>query len=86
MGEVRNGDQKVRKYLFPEIFYGRQEVHKYFRKVMQCGRSSTTIKCIGTTELAKVFQLILSCMANLHGFILKVKNPLEILIILIIGS
>ena len=25
-----NGDQKVRKYLFPEIFYGRQEVHKYF--------------------------------------------------------
>ena len=28
--EVRNGDQKVRKYLFPEIFYGRQEVHKYF--------------------------------------------------------
>ena len=30
MGEVRNGDQKVREYLFPEIFYGRQEVHKYF--------------------------------------------------------
>ena len=30
MGEVRNGDQKVRKYLVPEIFYGRQEVHKYF--------------------------------------------------------
>ena len=25
-----NGEQKVRKYLFPEIFYGRQEVHKYF--------------------------------------------------------
>ena len=25
MGEVRNdGDQKVRKYLFSEIFYGRQ--------------------------------------------------------------
>ena len=24
MGEVRNGDQKVRKYLFFEIFYGRQ--------------------------------------------------------------
>ena len=30
MGEVRNGDQKVRKCLFPEIFNGRQEVHKYF--------------------------------------------------------
>ena len=26
MGEVRNGDQKVRKYLFSEIFYGRQGV------------------------------------------------------------
>ena len=26
MGEVRNGDQKVRKYSFSEIFYGRQAV------------------------------------------------------------
>ena len=26
MGEVRNGDQKVRKYLFSEIFYGRRAV------------------------------------------------------------
>ena len=26
MGEVRNGDQKVRKYLFSETFYGRQTV------------------------------------------------------------
>ena len=26
MGEVRNGDQKVRKYLFSEIFCGRQAV------------------------------------------------------------
>ena len=26
MGEVRNGDQKVRKYLFSELFYGRQAV------------------------------------------------------------
>ena len=26
MGEVRNGDQKVRKYLFSEVFYGRQAV------------------------------------------------------------
>ena len=27
MGEVRNGDQKVRKYLFSEIFYGLRIVH-----------------------------------------------------------
>ena len=26
MGEIRNGDQKVRKYLFSEILYGRQAV------------------------------------------------------------
>ena len=26
MGEVHNGDQKVRKYLFSKIFYGRQAV------------------------------------------------------------
>ena len=26
MGEVRNGDQKMRKYLFSERFYGRQAV------------------------------------------------------------
>ena len=26
MGEVRNGDQKVQKYSFFEIFYGRQAV------------------------------------------------------------
>ena len=26
MGEVRNGDQKVRKYLVSEIFCGRQAV------------------------------------------------------------
>ena len=26
MGEVRNGDQKVRKYLFSEICFGRQAI------------------------------------------------------------
>ena len=29
MSEVGNGDQKVLKYLFSRIFYGRQEVPKY---------------------------------------------------------
>ena len=29
MSEVRNGDQKVQKYIFSEIFYGLQNVHKY---------------------------------------------------------
>ena len=29
LSEVRNGDQKVQKYVFCEIFYGRQEVPKH---------------------------------------------------------
>ena len=29
MGEVRNGDQKVRKYFFSELFYGRQAAYSY---------------------------------------------------------
>ena len=29
LSEIRNGDQKVQKYLFSKIFYGQQEVHKY---------------------------------------------------------
>ena len=43
MGEVRNGDQKVRKYLFPKIFYGRQEVHKYVYTVNINGRFTYTL-------------------------------------------
>ena len=36
MGEVRNGDQKVRKYLFSEIFYVRQAVsyEDFFSKII----------------------------------------------------
>ena len=38
MGEVRNGDQKVRKCLFPEIFYGRQAVfYELFSRIIWVG-------------------------------------------------
>ena len=39
MGEVRNGDQKVRKYLFSEIFYGRQAVsyEDFFSRIIWVG-------------------------------------------------
>ena len=39
MGEVRNGDQKVRKYLFSEILYGRQAVfyENFFSRVIWVG-------------------------------------------------
>ena len=33
MNEVRNGEQKVKKYLYFEIFYGSQKLHKYFRSL-----------------------------------------------------
>ena len=40
MGEVRNGDQKVGKYLFSEIFYGRQVVsyEDFFSRNIWVGR------------------------------------------------
>ena len=39
MGEVRNGDQKVRKYSFSEIFYGRQAVFydDFFPRIIWVG-------------------------------------------------
>ena len=39
MGEVRNGDQKVRKHLFPEILYGRQAVfyEDFFSRIIWVG-------------------------------------------------
>ena len=43
MGEVRNGDQKVRKYLFSKIFYGRQAVSydDFFSRIIWVGGVST---------------------------------------------
>ena len=32
MSEVRNGDQKVQKYLFSEIFYCRREVYNFMSR------------------------------------------------------
>ena len=39
MGEARNGDQKVRKYLFSETFYGRQAVsyEEFFSRIIWVG-------------------------------------------------
>ena len=34
MSEVRDGDQKVQKYLISEMFYGRQEVHRYLISII----------------------------------------------------
>ena len=34
MNEVRNGEQKEQKFLYFEIFYGGQKLHKYFRSLL----------------------------------------------------
>ena len=34
MNEVRNGEQKERKYLCFEMFYGGQKLHEYFRSLL----------------------------------------------------
>ena len=46
MGEVRNGDRKVRKYLFSEIFYGRQAVSykDFFQELFRLEGSKTNLE------------------------------------------
>ena len=34
MNEVRNVEQKEQKYLYFEIFYSGQKLHKYFRSLL----------------------------------------------------
>ena len=47
MGEVRNGEQKGLKYLYSEIFYGGQKLHKYFCSLHIRGTSLLTCSYIG---------------------------------------
>ena len=47
MNEVRNGKQKAQKYLFSEIFYGGQKVHKYFSSLPIKDSSLLTCSYIG---------------------------------------
>ena len=46
MGEVRNGDQKVRKHLFSEILYGRQAVfyEDFFQELFGLEGSKLSLK------------------------------------------
>ena len=47
MNEVRDGEQKDHKYLYFEIFYGGQKLHKYFRSLLIKDRSLLTCSYIG---------------------------------------
>ena len=46
MLEVRNGEQKEQKYLYSEIFYGSQKMHKYFCYLRVRGTSLLTCSYI----------------------------------------
>ena len=47
MSEVCNGEQKGNKYLYSEIFYGVQKLHKCFGSLRVRGTSLLTCSYIG---------------------------------------
>ena len=47
MSEVRNGEQREHKYLYSEIFYDGQKLHKYFSSLRVRGTSLLTCSYIG---------------------------------------
>ena len=56
MGEVRNGDQEVRKYLFSEIFYGRQAVfyEDFFSRIIWIGGVKKMLEKFRQEHILKV--------------------------------
>ena len=61
MSEVRNGDQKVQKYLFHKIFLGRQEVHLYISYLELYFCSSVNIHGMFTYTLFLVYFIYVMC-------------------------
>ena len=56
MNEVRNGEQEERKYLYFEIFYGGQKMHKYFRSLLIKDTSLLTCRYIGELRNDRKFE------------------------------
>ena len=56
MNEVRNGEQKEQKYLYFEIFYGGQKLHKYFRSLLIRATSLLTCSYIGELQNVRKFK------------------------------
>ena len=80
MGEVRNGDQKVRKYLFSEIFYVRQVVsyEDFFSKLFGFEGSKTFLEKFRQVHNLKISNRLLrskSFFFNTPGFICSVCVP-----------
>ena len=81
MGEVRNGDQKVRKYLFSEIFYGRQAVpyEEFFSRIVWVGGVKTFLEKNRQVHNLKISNRVLRSKSffqkNIPGFICSVCVP-----------
>ena len=63
MGEVRNGDHKVRKYSFSEIFYGRQAVFydDFFPRIIWVGGVKKFLEKFRQVHNLKVSNRLLRC-------------------------
>ena len=81
MGENRNGDQRVRKYLFSEIFYGHQAVFykeifqglfglEGSKKILEKNRHVHSLKISNRLLRSKTF-----FQKNIPGFICSVCVP-----------
>ena len=81
MGEVRNGDQKVRKYLFSEIFYGRQAVFNedLFKNYLDWRGQKISLKISSGAQSEVSNRLVRSksfFQKNIPGFICSVCVPI----------
>ena len=56
MSKVRNGEQKEQKYLYFEIFYGGQKLHKCFSSLLIKDTSLLTCSYIGELRNGRKFK------------------------------
>ena len=56
MSEVRSGEQKEHTYLYSEIFYGGQELYKYFSASRVRGTSLLACSYIGELRNSRIFK------------------------------
>ena len=56
MNEVCNGEHKEQKYLYFELFYGGQELHKYVRSLLIKDTSLLTWLSIGELRNGRKFK------------------------------
>ena len=81
MGEVRNGDQKVRKYLFSEILYGPQAVsyEEMFSRTIWVGGVKNFLEKVREVHNLKISNRLLRSKSffqtNIPGSICSVCVP-----------